>query len=105
MALPKMIQDANNEQMQIGKIGSQEAPIASGGAALDSGILDADAPTVVRVIATQDIYFDIGVAAVATINHTILPAGVIEYWEVPAGAVFSVLQVSAAGSVRLTVLA
>jgi hypothetical protein len=99
-----MLQDANHQEIQALSIGTQLAPLASGAAPVSTGVIDADNKSLVRIIATEDIYLDIGLGATASALHTILPAGVIEYFVVPAGGNVSVLQLTSAGSVRVTVM-
>lgn len=105
MPIPKLLQDANHHEIQAGKIGQQLAPVAIGGAAADTGVIDPDKDSLVRIITTKDAYCDIGVAAAATNQQMILPAGSIEYFVVPAGAVVSFLELAAgAGDARVTVM-
>ena len=95
-----MPEDTESGKIQVLTINFDQAPLASGGAAASSAAFNPQTQ-VIRVIATEDIYlrFD----AACSNQNTILPAGVIEYFKVRSITGFlSVMQVSAAGSVRIS---
>ena len=101
----EMPKDVNSNSMQIlgMKNGAVETVVASGGAPTNSGILDADRDITIRVVPTEDIYFKIdtgGVAAAGT--SAIMAGGSPEYFNLRAGQRFNVLQVTIAGSVRIS---
>ena len=104
MANPKhkMPKDNNSVSLQVLGVAAAIPPIVTGAVTANTAVLDADSEVIVRAVATQDVYFNIGVAADAAASDGILPAGVVEYFNVRKGERIAALQVSAAGQLHLT---
>ena len=101
----EMPKDVNSNSMQLlgRKDGATETTVASTGATSDSGVLNADSDITIRVIGTEDIYFNIDTGGVANAGTSaILPAGVIEYFNLRSGQQFNILRVTTDGSVRIS---
>ena len=101
----EMPKDVNSNSMQIlgTKDSAVETAFASAGAPTNSGVLNADKDIAIRVNPTEDIYFRIHSTDDASAGSSnIMAGGSPEYFNLRAGQRFNVLQVTTAGSVRIS---
>lgn len=104
MAIPVMLKDKNGQQIQALKLGGTAKckSVAFTGTAGTSAAIDANNTSIVRVVATQDCFIEIGAAVTATTSDAFLPAGLPEYFIVGAGEVISAIQEDTAGTLYIT---
>ena len=100
----EMPKDVNSVSLQaLGmRDDAQKFSLPSTGTPNDSGVISATEDMVVRVLATEAIFFTIHEADPASAAETILPAGAVEYFNIRSGQRFAFLRVALDGTVKIT---
>ena len=97
--MSRLIRDSNGNVVQAMAPGASQS-VATSGSSAQSAAFGTDT-TVVRLMASQDVYLAFGSNPTATSTGLHLPAGVPEYFAVTAGEKVAALQVSAAGALNV----
>ena len=87
----KLIRDMNGNVVQVVRINQATTQVVDGtSATTQSTVIDANADSLVRIAATADIYIAIGTNPTASATTILLPAGSVEWFEIPAAAKIAV---------------
>lgn len=103
--MTSMPQDQFGFPIQVGRLNGPKHVIttatneAKGTVATVGGV---NGTKLVRLCATTDCYFDVGVNPTATISDNFLPSGVVEYIAVEPGDIISALAKDTAGALHVT---
>jgi hypothetical protein len=90
MAVPKLFRDAAGNVVPVLCPGTNEE--LDGGVASDaSAVIDANHESIVRICAVDDIRVLFGTAPTAAPTSMAMPAGAVEYFDIPAGYKVAVL--------------
>lgn len=91
--------DKNNVAVQVLEIGVSEE-LDGSSASSASGVFCAEEERVVRIAAGDDVRIAVGASPTAEADDMLIPAGVVEYFRIPAGMKVAVF----GGVVTVTVM-
>ena len=90
MGVPKLFRDGNGNVVPVLYPGTNEE--LDGGVASDaSAVIDANHDSIVRICAVDDVRVLFGETPTALATSMAMPAGAVEYFDIPAGYKVAVL--------------
>ena len=98
--MSKLARDTTGHDVQAMAFGATLVRAFTGSSAQSAAV--SDTTYVVRLVATQDCFVEIGPDPTATTSSAYLPAGVVEYVSITPGHKVAALQSSAGGNLYIT---